>query len=140
MIWQSCGFRSLIQQKLQEGTSIIVDRYAYSGVAFSAAKRNMTIEWCKQADVGLPAPDIVLFLDLQVDQAKLRADFGSERYEKEEFQERVRENFLALSREEGEQWKFVDASQTEDEVQELIRDLALETVQSVPSTISLLWV
>ena len=29
-------------------------RYAYSGVAFSAAKPGLSLNWCKQPDVGLP--------------------------------------------------------------------------------------
>jgi len=33
-----------------------VDRYAFSGVAFSAAKDGLSLEWCKQPDRGLPRP------------------------------------------------------------------------------------
>ncbi|KAJ0462772.1 putative dTMP kinase [Helianthus annuus] len=38
--------RSLMEAKLKSGTSLIVDRYSYSGVAFSSAK-GLDIEWCK---------------------------------------------------------------------------------------------
>lgn len=38
--------RSLMESKLQSGITVIVDRYAYSGVAFSSAK-GLDIEWCK---------------------------------------------------------------------------------------------
>jgi thymidylate kinase len=42
---------------LQEsGCHVIVDRYAFSGVAFSAAKDGLSLEWCKQPDSGLPRP------------------------------------------------------------------------------------
>lgn len=35
-----CCMRSpYIMQQLQQGTNLVVDRYAYSGVAFSAAKQ-----------------------------------------------------------------------------------------------------
>jgi len=43
-----------IQRSLAAGTNIIIDRYAYSGVAFSAAKPGLSLDWCKQPDVGLP--------------------------------------------------------------------------------------
>jgi len=43
-----------IQKRLAEGTNIIIDRYAFSGVAFSAAKPGLSLSWCKQPDVGLP--------------------------------------------------------------------------------------
>ena len=35
-----------MEAKLKSGTSLIVDRYSYSGVAFSSAK-GLDIEWCK---------------------------------------------------------------------------------------------
>lgn len=41
-----CLCRSLMENKLKTGTTLIVDRYSYSGVAFSSAK-GLDIEWCK---------------------------------------------------------------------------------------------
>ena len=38
--------RGLMESKLLSGTTLVVDRYSYSGVAFSAAK-GLDIEWCK---------------------------------------------------------------------------------------------
>ena len=35
-----------MESKLKSGTTLVVDRYSYSGVAFSAAK-GLDIEWCK---------------------------------------------------------------------------------------------
>ncbi|KAJ0693235.1 putative thymidylate kinase, P-loop containing nucleoside triphosphate hydrolase [Helianthus annuus] len=37
---------SLMEAKLKSGTSLIIDRYSYSGVVFSSAK-GLDIEWCK---------------------------------------------------------------------------------------------
>uniref|UniRef100_K3ZA07 dTMP kinase n=1 Tax=Setaria italica TaxID=4555 RepID=K3ZA07_SETIT len=56
--------RALMESKLLGGTTLIVDRYSYSGVAFSAAK-GLDIQWCKAPDVGLIAPDLVIYLDVQ---------------------------------------------------------------------------
>ncbi|KAJ4787040.1 Thymidylate kinase [Rhynchospora pubera] len=42
------AFRSLMEMKLKSGTTLIVDRYSYSGVAFSAAK-GLNLQWCKKA-------------------------------------------------------------------------------------------
>lgn len=39
-----------MERKLLGGTTLIVDRYSYSGVAFSAAK-GLDIEWCKVSRV-----------------------------------------------------------------------------------------
>jgi dTMP kinase len=56
----------------------------------------LPFEWCRAPDIGLPAPDLVLFLDIAPDQARLRGGYGEERYEKEEMQARVREAFKRL--------------------------------------------
>lgn len=67
-----------LAQDLADGNTIICDRYAYSGVAFSSAKTeedrkcpgdDLSIDWCKSPDVGLPAPDTVIFLDLSQEEA-----------------------------------------------------------------------
>lgn len=41
-------FSSLMEQKLREGITLVVDRYSYSGVAFTAAKEKpgLDLEWC----------------------------------------------------------------------------------------------
>lgn len=41
-----------MEDKLRGGTTLIVDRYSYSGVAFSSAK-GLDTEWCKVIS-GLP--------------------------------------------------------------------------------------
>jgi dTMP kinase len=47
------------------------------------------LEWSLRPDTGLPVPDLTLYLTLPALQAAKRADFGAERYEKQEFQETV---------------------------------------------------
>jgi dTMP kinase len=96
---------------LLQGTTVVCDRYAYSGVAFSSAKEQsqqrpekagvvgvevttnehggstsapknnsrmmpvMSMEWCQSPDIGLPAPDCVIFLDLSQEEAELRGGY-----------------------------------------------------------------
>ncbi|KAG9048921.1 Thymidylate kinase [Tulasnella sp. UAMH 9824] len=104
---------SSILSCLQNGITIVCDRYVYSGVAFSASK-GLSFDWCVAPDVGLPSPDVVLFLDISPEAAKLRGGYGEERYEKEEMQRRVRENFKRLGEEQKttkeESWVEIDAS------------------------------
>ena len=73
-----------IIQLLTEGNNIICDRYAYSGVSYSSAK-GLDIEWCKNADRGLPRPDLVFFLYANEEILEKRGSFGKEIYEKKEF-------------------------------------------------------
>merc|ERR1719251_247466 len=67
-----------IVDTLMAGTHVFIDRYAYSGVAFSAAKPGLSLEWCKGPDKGLPQPDLVCFLDVSADEAAKRGGFGDE--------------------------------------------------------------
>jgi len=77
--------------KLQQGTTLVVDRYAYSGVAYTSAKHvpGLDVEWCRAPDQGLPAPDIVIFLRLSDSSASTRTGYGEERYESDAFQKQV---------------------------------------------------
>ncbi|XP_039343526.1 thymidylate kinase isoform X2 [Mauremys reevesii] len=95
----------LIKEKLNQGITLVVDRYAFSGVAFTSAKENFSLDWCKQPDVGLPRPDLILFLQLSTSEAAKRGDFGNERYENRSFQEKVLQNYYHLIKDKTLNWK-----------------------------------
>jgi dTMP kinase len=80
--------------------------------------QNLTFDWARGCDVGLPMPDCCFFLDISADVAKMRgADYGGERYEKESMQIRVREEFHRLfDYEKHRNILVVDASKTFEEV------------------------
>jgi len=77
---------------LQAGTTLVVDRYAYSGIAFSHAK-GLPWAWCEASDAGLPKADLVLYLSLKEQEAATREGYGGERYEEASLQARVRAAF-----------------------------------------------
>eukprot|EP00095_Tigriopus_kingsejongensis_P002038 snap_masked-scaffold556_size137522-processed-gene-0.0 protein:Tk02038 transcript:snap_masked-scaffold556_size137522-processed-gene-0.0-mRNA-1 annotation:"hypothetical protein LOTGIDRAFT_140318" len=112
-------------EALNNGVHVVVDRYAFSGVAFSAAKEGLSMEWCKQPDRGLPRPDVVCFLDVSPEEARQRGGFGQERYEKLEFQARVRENYDHLM---DDTWQIIDTDHKSTE--EVYREV-LTLVQDV---------
>lgn len=97
-----------IQAALNRGAYLIVDRYLYSGVAFSSAK-GLDFNWCLQPDIGLPTPDLVLFLDISAESASARGGYGSERYEKVDLQTRVRHEFQKLEKTSASKWVWIDA-------------------------------
>ena len=91
-----------LKERLEKGETVVCDRYAFSGVAFRCEK-GLSVEWCKNADRGVPAPDVVLYLDVKAEVAGKRGGYGEERYEKEEFQSKVRAVFEELwSEDDGE--------------------------------------
>jgi len=125
-----------IQRSLAAGTNIIIDRYAYSGVAFSAAKPGLSLDWCKQPDVGLPRPDLVVFMDVTEEVAKQRGGFGEERYEVAEFQRRVRQNYKQLK---DEIWVEVCADGSLEEVESNLLEIVTKELAKERGVVSKLW-
>jgi dTMP kinase len=98
-------------------------------MVYSAAKRNrfLSLEWAKTPDVGLPKPDVVVFLDLEPAEAEKRGGYGEEKYEKKEMQMRVRELFLQLLRMDGDeaQMKVVNAGKSIEAVgDEILKEVS----------------
>lgn len=118
----------LIKEKLSQGITLVVDRYAFSGVAFTSAKQDFSLHWCKQPDIGLPKPDLVVFLQLALAEATKRAEFGQERYENGPFQERALQQFHQLMGDTTLNWQVVDASRSIEAVHEEIRQLSEDTI------------
>lgn len=112
-----------IKQLINRGTCVIMDRYAFSGVAFTAAKKGFDVTWCKNPDRGLPCPDVVFYLDISTKEAMSRASFGDERYENEDFQEKVAEVYKQLK---SDNWKVLDAMRDKKEIHMEIRNTVLE--------------
>ncbi|CAI4044201.1 hypothetical protein N7582_003203 [Saccharomyces uvarum] len=106
-----------MKETLLEGKNVIMDRYVYSGVAYSAAKetKGMDLDWCLQPDIGLLKPDLTLFLSIQdVASNAVKDGFGDERYETLKFQKKVKQTFVTLLENEmkkgDESIKIVDVS------------------------------
>ncbi|XP_011045182.1 PREDICTED: thymidylate kinase isoform X4 [Populus euphratica] len=118
--------RSLMETQLKNGTTLVVDRYSYSGVAFSSAK-GLDIEWCKAPEVGLLAPDIVLYLDIPPEKAAERGGYGGERYEQLEFQKKVAKCYQALC---DSSWKVIDACQPIEDIEKQLQDAVLDHVRA----------
>ncbi|KAM4772665.1 thymidylate kinase [Rhinophrynus dorsalis] len=130
----------LIKEKLRSGVTLVVDRYAFSGVAFTSSKENFSLHWCKQPDVGLPKPDLILFLNLSPEVAATRGGFGNERYETNSFQMKVQKRYAELMEDKTLNWKLIDASQPVEDILKEIRELSEEAIQEAKDQpISKLW-
>lgn len=112
----------------------MVDRYYYSGCVYSAAKKNpaLDLNWARHPEEGLPRPDVCLFLDISPEDAAKRGGFGTEKYEKKEMQDRVRELFKLLM-ESPEKTDFVriDGGESLEAVQKSVRSAAREAIERV---------
>ena len=114
-----------MKETLETGTTLVIDRYAYSGVAFTSAK-GLDFDWCKSCDRGLPSPDQVFYLDIPVDEASTRGDFGGKRYEVSSFQKAVQEKFLQLKE---DNWVTLDARRSIDDLHQIISQHTLTVIE-----------
>ncbi|CAG9536241.1 unnamed protein product [Cercopithifilaria johnstoni] len=123
----------LMMKKLLEGTHLVIDRYAYSGIAYTLAKgaENITMEWAKLADTGEFRPDCVVYFNLSFEEAQKRSGFGDERFEFSSFQEKVNAIMKKLAAEDRDLWKIVDASLSIEEVSENVWKLVAPVLDNV---------
>ena len=133
---QLIGVSQYISQTLAKGYTIVCDRYYYSGMVYSAAKQNpsLTLDWARKPEEGLPKPDVVVFLDLNPEEAEKRGGFGDEKYEKRAMQEKVRDLFLSLKyvqTEEALDLVIVNAGGSVGDVAELVRVVVAERLHAV---------
>uniref|UniRef100_A0A182IQX1 Thymidylate kinase n=1 Tax=Anopheles atroparvus TaxID=41427 RepID=A0A182IQX1_ANOAO len=115
-----------MEKLLRTGVSLIVDRYSYSGVAFSAAK-GLNMDWCKAPEAGLLKPDLVVLLTLSPQAIARRGGFGDERYEVTEFQNTVMDKYLLLNDE--QYWKVLDADKKIDDLAADLYNITIDTIK-----------
>lgn len=118
-----------IESSLAEGKIVVCDRYAHSGVAYSVAK-GLGYTWCLSSDNALPAPDCVVFLDIDPEvAARERPGYGKERYEDVEFQRLVQEVYMDWFDE--PYWQRVDAAQDMEHVQQEVQCIVTRLIQEM---------
>ncbi|XP_037049502.1 thymidylate kinase [Bradysia coprophila] len=129
--------KTQMEKLLLDGVTLVVDRYSYSGVAYSAAK-GLSYEWCKAPEAGLLKPDLVLYLTLTPEATAKRSGFGDERYENTEFQRKVRHCFDKLY--DSSYWQKVDADRSESELGAVLDQYVEETMHAAGNDpLNILW-
>ena len=116
--WEAAG---QIRSAIEDGVTVVIDRYYYSGIVYSAAKdkADLSLKWARDPEIGLPRPDICLFLDIAPDAAAKRGGFGGEKYETSVMQKRVRELFYELmGTSDGLDIQIVEAARSVEEVEQ----------------------
>jgi len=77
-------------------------------VAYSTAK-GLDYKWCVTPDQGLIKPDLVIYLSADPEILSKRANYGEERFERLEFQSKVKKAFdLMFESETNTQVKMID--------------------------------
>ncbi|APG58398.1 thymidylate kinase [BeAn 58058 virus] len=120
----------LIEEKINKGINLVVDRYAFSGIAYTLAKKkNITLEWSIQSDSGIPKPDMIIFL--QFDNVSSRTSFGLERYETIDFQNNVMKYFKELINDKTLNWKIFNTSRSINDIHDEITNLSENIIKNV---------
>lgn len=89
---------------LEDGRHVVVDRYSYSGIVYTAAQSKLVSEvdwaWCRATESGLIKPDVILCLAPEaMVEITARDGFGQRPSETASFQTRVLTYYSRLSRE-----------------------------------------
>jgi dTMP kinase len=104
----------VIRPALESGKVVISDRYSDSTIAYQGYGRGMHLPQLRAVQEAAEAgirPDLTVLMDVDVATAQKRMEMeGADRMERAEapFHERVREGFLALSREEPDRFVRLD--------------------------------
>jgi dTMP kinase len=123
--------RETIWPALQKGSVIVSDRFYDSTTVYQGIGRGLDLPFIKALNefvVGECKPDRTFLLDLDVPVSRarqlrrVRPVGQQDRMERlsDEFFEKVRRGYLEIARAEPERVKIIDASRTEDQVEEAI--------------------
>ncbi|CAD6572555.1 MAG: Thymidylate kinase [Alectoria sarmentosa] len=141
--WEAAG---QIRNAVEEGITVVIDRYYYSGIVYSAAKdkADLSLKWARDPEIGLPRPDVCVFLDIAPEAAAKRGGFGGEKYETSTIQKRVRELFYKImGTNDGMDIRIVDAGRSVEEVEqdvmERVKDVMDQPKMAQPLTAILPW-
>ena len=116
----------VIQPSLENGMTVICDRYADSTTAYQGYGRGLDLEMVKTINKTATQelkPDLTVLLDLPVE-AGLARKRGKrqDRFEQEElaFHQRVREGYLKLAASDPRRWLVIDATQPKEKIAQTI--------------------
>jgi dTMP kinase len=100
--------------------------------SLASVLQGLDFEWCRSPDIGLPSPDLTLFLHLTPEVAAKRGGYGEERYESVSMQSKVRECFTTIGQEmQGKNWQIIDASRGVEEVAQDCSKAAFEVLKII---------
>jgi dTMP kinase len=110
----------MITELLERGVTVVCDRYAYSGVAYTCATNDhIPILRAIQTDIDLPEPDRVFYLRVPESQIEQREGFGESKYDSIEMMTKTNAIFEKLR---DDKWVSIDATRPIDDIASNIAD------------------
>ena len=117
----------VVRPALERGDIVLCDRYLDSSVAYQAGGRDLSADVIRRlslwASQGL-MPKRTYLLDADPSQSESRLDHEPDRLESagDDFQQHVRQAFLQLAQKEPDRFLVIDATQSIDQVWQIIQD------------------
>ena len=115
----------VILPQIINGTWVVADRYADSTLAYQGGGRGLSVQSLdsiNQFGTYTLKPDLTFFIDISIDVANSRMRVERDRIEKEgnEFQQRVREQYLKLHESDPNRFILINGEQSIDNVRKEI--------------------
>ena len=111
----------VILPQIIDGKWVVADRYADSTVAYQGGGRGLSVK--SLSDINhfgtyTLKPDLTFFIDISVEVANTRMSVARDRIESEgdDFQQRVRDQYLMLSKSEPDRVIVINGEQTIEEI------------------------
>lgn len=118
-----------IESLIRGGTTVVCDRYSFSGIAYTMAK-GVEFDWAQHADEDLLVPDVQIYLHLKPEEASERASNGArvfgedDCHEKIEFLDKVTDAFLGTLISE-EDWELIDALEPSEKISAQVLEIVM---------------
>lgn len=111
-----------VREEIAAGALVLSDRWSDSTFAYQGAILGESgldaVTWLQDTEMAFDLkPDLTLLFDLEVDESLRRVGkrgAQTEKFERRELLERVRENYLRLAEEESDRFVVLDASRAPD--------------------------
>ena len=128
----------LIKPALKDGKIVLCDRYGDSTLAYQGYGHQTDLDTLRSLlafSTGGLKPDLTLLLDVPIEEGFRRKRGNSVEWNRldayaEACHERVRHGYLALANEEPERWLIIDATKDRESVQEAMRKVVLNRLES----------
>jgi len=109
------GMQEAIIKYLDSGYVVLLDRYFYSGIAYSCGYAGLDLTWACNVESGLLCPDIVFYMNTnkEIRQSRLNILNSADRFDTMKIQDKVEAVYKKLI---TDTWIIVNGDVKEDEI------------------------
>ena len=116
-----------IRESLSKNYILIMNRYYQSNLVYGKAN-GLDLKWLLNLDAGLPKENLVILLDVKPKDSFIRKKTRRDKFEKNtEFAQKIIHTYRTLAKKFG--WKIVNASQTQEQVHNSVKGIALRYIK-----------